>query len=142
MARKASEQMKVVGGVEGEIEKDEAENAQRSMEQLSLNEMTLPELRELQVRVNRTIANYEETRRREALDALHMVAREKGFALSELLGSHGIVSTGKTPRRTTPVAPKYRNPHNQLDTWSGRGRKPAWFIVALGQGKTAEDLAI
>jgi DNA-binding protein H-NS len=41
------------------------------------------------------------------------------------------------------VAPKYRNPADASQTWSGRGRQPVWFVQALKRrGVTAEDLLI
>lgn len=38
--------------------------------------------------------------------------------------------------------PKYRNPENPTETWSGRGAKPAWVEEALARGETLECLAI
>jgi len=46
----------------------------------------------------------------------------------------------KAPRKT--VAPKYRNPENAEQTWSGRGNRPAWVVAALEAGKSLDDLAI
>lgn len=41
------------------------------------------------------------------------------------------------------VAPKYRNPNDPNQTWSGRGKRPAWFNEALKKrGVTAESLLI
>lgn len=41
------------------------------------------------------------------------------------------------------VAPKYRNPDNATQTWSGRGKRPLWFVEALKKrGVTAESLLI
>jgi len=40
------------------------------------------------------------------------------------------------------VAPKYRNPANSRETWTGRGRKPLWVVAALESGKKLQDLAI
>jgi len=41
------------------------------------------------------------------------------------------------------VAPKYRNPENPAQTWSGRGKHPVWFDEALKKkGVTAESLLI
>lgn len=41
------------------------------------------------------------------------------------------------------VAPKYRNPGNAVQTWSGRGKRPLWFNEALKKkGVTAESLLI
>ena len=38
------------------------------------------------------------------------------------------------------VAPKYRDPANPAQTWTGRGRTPAWVqaLQAAGQLATAE----
>ena len=40
------------------------------------------------------------------------------------------------------VAPKYRNPADRSQTWSGRGRQPRWFKAALRKGKTERSLLI
>jgi DNA-binding protein H-NS len=37
---------------------------------------------------------------------------------------------------------RYANPANPSDTWTGRGRKPGWFIAALAAGRNPEDMAI
>jgi DNA-binding protein H-NS len=47
---------------------------------------------------------------------------------------------GKNSRKR--VAPKYRSPDDVEQTWSGRGRKPRWFLDQIGAGKTPEDMAI
>jgi DNA-binding protein H-NS len=46
------------------------------------------------------------------------------------------------PKGKAPAAPKYRHPENPELTWSGRGRKPKWFVAALEQGKTPEEMLI
>ena len=40
------------------------------------------------------------------------------------------------------VAAVYANPENAGQTWTGRGRKPAWVVEALTKGKTLTDLEI
>jgi len=35
-------------------------------------------------------------------------------------------------------APKYRDESGK--TWTGHGRRPAWFLAALAAGKTPDDL--
>ena len=103
--------------------------------EIDLNMMDLKELKALQTRLNRAISTYEDRRKREALSELEDKARQLGFSLAEL--------TGAQPQRKRTVSEaKYANPANQTDTWSGRGRKPRWFVEALDAGKTAEDLLI
>lgn len=42
-----------------------------------------------------------------------------------------------------PVAPKYRNPADATQTWSGRGKRPAWFSEALKKrGVTSDSMLI
>lgn len=50
---------------------------------------------------------------------------------------------GKSTLKGSTVAPKYRNPENPADVWTGRGRQPAWVVAALKKrGVTKEDLLI
>ncbi|MDA9528457.1 H-NS histone family protein [Bradyrhizobium sp. CCBAU 25338] len=41
-----------------------------------------------------------------------------------------------------PVLPKYRNPKNPSETWSGRGKQPRWLKAQLRAGKKLNDLLI
>ncbi|UPJ61644.1 H-NS histone family protein [Bradyrhizobium sp. 192] len=52
--------------------------------------------------------------------------------------------TGKTPpRRKYPkVLPKYCNPFQPTETWSGRGKQPRWLVAALQSGHTLEEFKI
>ncbi len=36
--------------------------------------------------------------------------------------------------------PRYRNPENACETWSGRGRPPAWFDRAIHAGRSPERM--
>jgi len=38
--------------------------------------------------------------------------------------------------------PRYRNPENSAETWSGKEPRPAWVGEALGRGYTLADLEI
>ena len=51
---------------------------------------------------------------------LATAARARGFSLEEIFGN------GKALKRR-PIVPKWRNPSNPHETWSGRGRAPRWF---------------
>ena len=46
-------------------------------------------------------------------------------------------------RRPYPkVLPKYRNPRNPKETWSGRGKQPRWLVAQLGAGKKLNHFLI
>ena len=103
---------------------------------MNLDALSLKELKDLQSQVAKAIASFEDRKKREALAELEEKAREMGFSLAELTGA-----AAKT-RKRAPAMPKYANPADKSDTWSGRGRKPRWFDAAIKSGKSPEDLAI
>jgi DNA-binding protein H-NS len=46
-------------------------------------------------------------------------------------------------RRPYPrVLPKYRNPLQPLETWSGRGKQPRWLTAELRLGRQVDDFRI
>jgi DNA-binding protein H-NS len=47
------------------------------------------------------------------------------------------------PRRPYPkVLPKYQNPTNPTEMWSGRGKQPHWVRAQLRAGKKLQHLLI
>jgi DNA-binding protein H-NS len=52
-------------------------------------------------------------------------------------------SQNPPPRRKYPkVLPKYFNPLEPSETWSGRGKKPRWLTLALQGGRALEEFEI
>jgi DNA-binding protein H-NS len=41
-----------------------------------------------------------------------------------------------------PVSPKYCNPDQPSETWSGRGKQPRWLVAQLRSGRRVEDFRI
>ena len=105
------------------------------MAKFDLSEMSLDELKSLRKDVEAAIEGYEDRRRKEALAAAREAASQAGFSLDELVGRK---RTRKSPK---VAAPKYAHPENEL-TWSGRGRRPAWIVEGLEQGKSLDDYLI
>ena len=48
----------------------------------------------------------------------------------------------RTRRPYPKVFPKYQNPKNPTETWSGRGRQPRWLSPQLSSGKELDDFRI
>lgn len=48
----------------------------------------------------------------------------------------------KSGKPVSKAAAKYANPDDPAQTWTGRGRKPAWLHEAIEAGKSIEDLEI
>jgi DNA-binding protein H-NS len=50
---------------------------------------------------------------------------------------------GRSKLAGRKLEPKYRNPANKSETWSGRGLQPKWLIAAMkGTGKKIDHFAI
>jgi DNA-binding protein H-NS len=53
--------------------------------------------------------------------------------------------TGKRRRsklKGVKLKPKYRNPKNKIESWTGRGRMPLWMAAMVKQGKKPDDFLI
>ena len=105
------------------------------MTDYDLETLSLAELRKLDKNVARTISTFEDRQKADARAKVETFCKEMGYSLAELVGHDA------KPKRI-PAVPKYQHPENTALTWSGRGRRPLWFIEALEAGKSAEDLAI
>ena len=82
---------------------------------------------------------------------LKAAAAAEGYTIAELFGTAS--ATGgepraakapRAPRKTagTKVPPKYRNPDNAEQTWTGRGKQPRWMAEEVSKGKKPEDFLI
>jgi DNA-binding protein H-NS len=101
------------------------------MKQINLKSMPLDALITLRDRINKMLSSER---------------RQLQSMLSRLDGMHGFDGVGRTkadrPKKRGKVAPKYRNPANRDETWTGRGRQPRWLAAALKNGKDIADFAI
>lgn len=69
-----------------------------------------------------------------------------GLSAADLGFDVGVKSRAMRGRAATKAAksaksagtPKYRDESGK--TWTGHGRRPAWFLAALAAGKTPDDL--
>jgi DNA-binding protein H-NS len=106
------------------------------MASIDFDRLSLTELKLLQKEIAKAIADFGNRKKVEALGALEEHAKALGFSLAEL--------TGVKVRRAQAGSgvPKYCHPDNPEVTWSGRGRKPAWFTAAIDAGKTAGSMAV
>ena len=95
----------------------------------------MKELKQLQKDLAKAISTFEDRQKAEARAKLGALAKEKGYSLADLVGVEV-----KAPRAAAMT--KYRHPEDSALTWSGRGRRPQWFVEALDAGKKPQDLII
>jgi DNA-binding protein H-NS len=100
------------------------------------DKLSLKDLKSLQKDLVKAIASYKDCQKADARAKVKAFAKDLGFSLADLIGTEGV----KTTR--APAAVKYRHPENPGLTWSGRGRRPLWFIAAIEAGKSPEDLGV
>jgi DNA-binding protein H-NS len=100
---------------------------------IDLEALSRNELQQLISDAQKALKSVDARRRAEAKRAAEKAAKEFGFSLDEVLDAGPKGSKG---------APKYANPADPSQTWTGRGRKPNWVIKALEGGKTLDDLAL
>ena len=78
---------------------------------------------------------------------LKAAATAEGYTIEELFGTSGggaarATRAAKAPRKLGKVPPKYRNPENPAETWTGRGKQPRWLAAQVAGGKKVEDFLI
>lgn len=99
---------------------------------MDLSALSLDELKNLQKEVETQIKSFNERKKQAALAEMRAVAEKHGLSLSDVMGSSA----------KSGGIPKYRNPNNALQTWTGKGRNPKWFEEAVAAGTTPESMAI
>jgi len=82
------------------------------------------QLSELRLQVDAEVKKRESRQRRDARKQIVELAQNHGIDLSSLADGTA----------------KYRDPDNQFNVWSGRGRKPEWVRKALEKGIKLDDL--
>jgi DNA-binding protein H-NS len=127
---------------------------------VDLNSMSAKELESLIAQANKRRAVLK--KRKPIADVrrrLEQLARAEGYTIGELFGTRGPAApgsaeTGAAPGRRTrakrgpskmagsKVPPKYRNPENADETWSGRGKQPRWLQAHTSKGRVLDDFLI
>ncbi len=110
-----------------------------------LKSMSRKELERLGTDIDKALARVTKKEMKEALAAAEKAAKAHGFSLAEI--APGDRPADKPKRKVTkkaknPGVPKYANPDDKTQTWTGKGRRPDWFLKAMEAGKSPEDLAV
>ncbi|MDD9709240.1 H-NS histone family protein [Seohaeicola sp. SP36] len=105
------------------------------MADYDLEALSLCKLMKMRKDVAKAISTYKDRQTAKARAKVDAFAQNLGYSLAELVGT-------ETKSSRAPAAAKYRHPEDTALTWSGRGRKPQWFVDALAAGKSKDDLAI
>lgn len=79
--------------------------------------------------------------------SVNKIVRSSGYTMEELFGTKAAparkaAGAGKKSKAGGKVPPKYRNPANPTETWTGRGKHPRWLAAFVAQGRDTADFLI
>ena len=79
-------------------------------------------------------------------------AQKAGYSIDELFGTGApVAKSGRAPRaaksaksanKGSKIAPKYRDPADAANTWTGRGKQPRWLAEYTAGGRKVEEFLI
>lgn len=102
---------------------------------VDLSKLSIEELEALAKDIEVEVVNRRQAERERVLSQMRELAASIGTTPEELFRRSGKVVAEKV------VAVKYRHPDDPTLTWTGRGKRPQWVVVALESGQTLDDLA-
>ena len=108
-----------------------------------LKSMTRKELEKLKVDVEKALIKMGEKDKKAALAAAEKAAAKHGFSLEEITSDGAPRKLRKSkPGPKTKSVPKYKNPNDAAQTWTGKGRQPDWFKTAILSGTPPDAMEI
>ena len=101
--------------------------------------MSVDDLWQLYEKLSQVLSIRLTSEKRELEKRLAQLRREKELRVSE---SADINAAPRERRKYPRVFPKYQNPNEPSETWSGRGKQPRWLTAALKTGHTIDEFVI
>lgn len=98
----------------------------------ALKNMSIAELTALRKDVDRHLVENRVAARNKAKASIEAYALRLGYTVSELF----------LKSRDDVGKPRYANPDNPKETWTGRGRNPTWVLNLLAEGRKLEEFLI
>lgn len=104
---------------------------------LNLEAMSIDDMWQLHEEIGQILSVRLTSEKRELEKRLAQLRREKETNLAE-----PAEGAPRERRKYPRVYPKYRNPDEPSQTWSGRGKQPRWLTAALRTGHTIDEFVI
>ena len=92
--------------------------------------------------VLRSIEQRKKQEKKAVTQQLREFAASKGFSWDELFSEGAAPAKAKNGRGRYKSVPRFRNPQDPDQTWTGRGTRPQWFKDALNNGVDPQSMAI
>jgi len=101
------------------------------MASLDLSGYNLAELKGLHFDIDQEIQRRVRDERAQARARIQALAADAGIPLDALVQGDA-----------APGTPRYRDPADSGQTWTGRGRQPRWIAEALASGRSLDEFKI
>jgi DNA-binding protein H-NS len=117
------------------------------MAKTDLSNYNLAELKGLQFDIEKEIKSRQQDEVKKAREQILAIAQDMGVPVSALLsgeggGKKGGAKKGGNGQGTQAGQARFRNPADESQTWTGRGRQPKWIAEGLSGGKSLDDFRI
>ena len=113
---------------------------------MDLSNMSLGDLRNLQEQIKQEMKQREQQDLQKAREQIMAIAQSVGVPLKDLIATsgRGAKSGGKSVSGSGSgsVAVRFRNPDNESQQWTGRGRQPKWVKEWVEGGKSLDKLRV
>jgi DNA-binding protein H-NS len=109
---------------------------------LNLTVMSLDEMWELYEEISKVLAVRLTSEKQQIENRIAQLRSENETRQSEPADVRLCKDVPRARRKYPRVFPKYRNPKQPSETWSGRGKQPRWLVAALKAGRTIEEFVI
>lgn len=104
------------------------------MAEIILQDLSIQELQALSRDIEGELKRRGDEERKKVLVQMKELAASVDMTLEEVIAY--------SSSKKTKGEPKYQNPENPRQTWTGRGKRPSWIKAALEQGKSLDELRI
>lgn len=107
---------------------------------INLKNMTRKELEKLGKDVSKALDKLHKQDLKKVRQEMEKLAAAHGVKVEDVLGS-GAKPAAKTAAKAKS-APKFANPADKSQTWTGKGRQPDWYKSAIAAGKSPDSMAV
>jgi DNA-binding protein H-NS len=109
---------------------------------MDLSNMSLGDLRNLQEKIKQEMKQREQQEVQKAREQIIAIAQSVGVPLKDLIAAGGRGAKAGAKSGTGSVAVRFRNPDNESQQWTGRGRQPKWVKEWVEGGKSLDKLRV
>jgi len=109
---------------------------------IDLKNMSRKELEKLGRDVEKALDKLHKKDLKKVRQEMEKLAASHGVSIEDVLGGKTAVKTAAKKAPKAKSVPKYANPADKSQTWTGKGRQPEWFKLVVAAGKSPETMAL